>query len=60
MAGQLSDFSWIFQYEILLLMKVLEYLLHLYAECWLISHYYLNDSQHGVLKKKEKLINVTS
>lgn len=53
MAGQLSDFSWIFQYEILLLMKVLEYLLHLYAECWLISHYYLNDSQHGVLKKKK-------
>lgn len=32
MAGQLSDFSWVSQYEILLLVKVLEYLLHLYAE----------------------------
>lgn len=32
MAGQLSDFSWVLQYEILLLVKVLEYLLHLYAE----------------------------
>lgn len=33
MAGQLSDFNCIFQYEILLLLKILEYLLHLYAEC---------------------------
>lgn len=30
MAGQLSDFNCIFQYEILLLLKVLDYLLHLY------------------------------
>lgn len=48
MAGQLSDVNCIFQYKILLLVvKVLEYLLHLSAECWLISYYYLNDSQHG-------------
>lgn len=31
MAGQLSDVNCIFKYEILLLLKILEYFLHLYA-----------------------------